>query len=150
MGDDWITASGPITARGAVQPRDCDAMGHFNIVGYQAAFDAANWGYFGLIGMTGRWIADNQRGMAALSQSIRYFAEMVPGENWVVHTRTTEVGDKILRIVSTMYNADTQKIAAYNEMLCVHLDLKTRKSIVLPDDIVANANKILIQNGEPS
>jgi acyl-CoA thioester hydrolase len=125
------------TYRGVVYPNQIDHMGHMNVQWYTAKFDEATWHLFSAVGITSKYIRDNQRGMAALEQTTKYRSEVVVGELIVIRSRILEIRDKTLRFFHQMYNAETENEVATSELLGVHLDRVIRKSCALPPDIKA-------------
>ena len=133
------------TYRGVVYPNQIDHMGHMNVQWYTAKFDEATWHLFSAVGITNKYIRDNQKGMAALEQTTKYKSEVTVGELLVIKSKILEVKDKTLRFLHVMYNAETQKELATSELLGVHLDREKRKSCVFPESIKAKCEKFVIK-----
>ena len=125
------------TYRGVVYPNQIDHMGHMNVQWYTAKFDEATWHLFSVIGITSKYIQDNQKGMAALEQITKYKSEVIAGDLLVIKSKIIEVTSKTLRFLHIMLNAETEKEAATSELLGVHLDRLKRKSCIFPQDIKA-------------
>lgn len=130
------------TYRGVVYPNQLDHMDHMNVQWYTAKFDEATWHLFSAVGITSRYIHDQQRGMAALEQTTRYKSEVVAGDLLVIKSEILEVKEKTLRFLHTMYNAETEKEVATSELLGVHLDRTKRKSCLFPPDIKAKCETV--------
>ena len=45
------------------------------------------------------------------------------------------ISEKIIRLQHTMYNVEAMKEVASTELVCVHIDTKTRKSCTFPTRI---------------
>ena len=131
------------TYRGVVYPNQMDHMGHMNVQWYTSKFDEATWHLFSSVGITNRYIYENQRGMAALEQFTKYKAEAVSGDLLVIKSRILEVKDKTLRFLHVMINAETETEVATSELLAVHLDRAKRKSCMFPDEIKANCEALI-------
>jgi acyl-CoA thioester hydrolase len=82
------------TYRGTVYPWHCDHMGHMNVMWYVGKFDEAVWNLLLEIGLTPSYLRSQDRGMAALKQSVEYIKELRPGD--VVHVRRG--GDYVVEI----------------------------------------------------
>lgn len=132
------------TYRGVVYPNQIDHMGHMNVQWYTAKFDEATWHLFSAVGITNKYIQDNQRGMAALEQITKYKSEVIAGDLLVIKSKIIEVKDKTLRFLHVMYNAETEKEVATSELLGVHLDRLKRKSCILPDNIKAKCEMLVV------
>jgi acyl-CoA thioester hydrolase len=81
--------------------------------------------------------------MAALEQITKYKAEVMAGELLVIKSKVLEVGDKTIRFIHTMYNAETEDEVATTELVAVHLDRKKRKGCSLPDDIRSKCEEMI-------
>ena len=131
------------TYRGVVYPNQLDHMNHMNVQWYISKFDEGTWQLFSFIGITSKYMRDNDRGMAALEQITKYKAEVMAGDLLVVKSRVLEVKDKTIRFMHTMYNAETEDEVATTELIAVHLDTKKRKGCSLPDDIRARCEGLI-------
>ncbi len=132
------------TYRGVVYPNQIDHMGHMNVQWYTAKFDEATWHLFSAVGITNKYIQDDQRGMAALEQITKYKSEVTAGELLVIKSKILEVKDKTLRFFHVMFNAETEKEIATSELLGVHLDRTKRKSCIFPKKIKAECEKFVV------
>jgi acyl-CoA thioester hydrolase len=133
----------PVTYRGAVQAWHCDHMGHMNVMWYVGKFDEATWNFFASIGITGAYMRDRQRGMAAVQQNISYSRELLAGDIVTVRTRLLELRGRVIRFEHVMYVGDSDEVAARCELTGVHIDRETRKATALPDDIVARGRGLV-------
>src|SRR3954453_9659496 len=70
----------PVTFRGVVGAWQLDHMGHMNAQHYAGMFDHANWVLLTLLGLDADYFRENQRGMAALEQSISCKHELRAGD----------------------------------------------------------------------
>ncbi len=84
------------TYRGVVYPNQIDCMEHMNMQWYTSQFDEATWHLFSTVGITNKYIYDNQRGMAALEQITKYKFKAIPGDLFVIKSKILEVKDKTL------------------------------------------------------
>jgi acyl-CoA thioester hydrolase len=137
------------TYRGAVYPWHCDHVGHMNVMHYVGKFDEATWHLFNVVGLSGRWLAQNGRGMAAVEQRIAYRRELLAGDVVTVRSGVLEVRDKALRFVHEMTNAVTGEIAAITQLVAVHLDGAARKATGLPDDVKERARAAMVEYALP-
>ncbi len=121
------------TYRGIVYPNQHDHMGHMNVQWYTAKFDESTWHLFSRLGITSEYIRQNNRGMVAVEQNIKYKIEAVAGDLLVVKSKVIEIKDKSIRFIHVMYNTETGLELATSEFVGVHLDLTTRKACPFPD-----------------
>ena len=123
------------TYRGTVYPWQCDHVGHMNIMWYVGKFDEANWNLFATLGLTPSYLRRENRGMAAVQQNITYKREMLPGDIVEVRSRVLELGEKSVRFVHEMRNAETDEVAALCELTGVYMDRLARKAVAFPSDV---------------
>ena len=135
------------TYRGTVYPHQLDHMGHMNVQWYTAKFDEGTWHLFSAVGITSDYIRGQHRGMAAVEQTTRYKAEVMAGDLLVVKSRVLEVGDKVLRFLHVMCNAESGKEVATTELVAVHLDRHERKACAFPEDIRRRCLDLIEQTG---
>ena len=73
---------------------------------YVGKFDEANWNFFTTLGLTPAYFPEQHRGMAAVQQNIAYKHELLAGNILEVRSRVPEIGDKSLRLLHEMWNAE--------------------------------------------
>jgi acyl-CoA thioester hydrolase len=133
------TAGALETYRGVVYPWHIDQIGHMNVQFYTARFDEATWHFLAAIGITPAYLKANGRGMAAVDQHTRYKEELHAGALIRVTSELLEIKPKTVRFRHRMYNAETGVEVAVLDMVGVHLDTTTRRSVPLPPDILRRA-----------
>jgi len=127
-----VAADLPVTFRGIVYPWHLDHMDHMNVQHYVGMFDQASWVLLAWLGLDGKYFMKNQRGMAALEQSISYKDELRAGEMFEIRSAILEVREKTIRLRHDMYKVDSNTLAASTSILAVHLDTNARKDLPLP------------------
>jgi acyl-CoA thioester hydrolase len=134
-----------VTHRGVVYPQQCDQMGHLNVSHYVSKFDEATWQMFGAIGITPRYMRDNNRGVAAVRQHITYRRELRAGDLLTIRTGILEMNPKQIRFYHEMLNDETGEIAAATVITGVHMDTLARKACPFPDDVVERARSMIVE-----
>ena len=127
------------TYRGVVYPWHIDQIGHMNVQFYTARFDEATWHFLASFGITPTYLKSNGRGMAAVEQHTRYKEELHAGALIRITSELLEIKPKTVRFRHRMYNAETGVEVAVIDMVGVHLDTTTRRSVPLPPDILERA-----------
>jgi acyl-CoA thioester hydrolase len=127
--------NGEVSYRGTVYPWQCDHVGHMNIMWYVGKFDEANWNFLARLGVTPSYVRESGYGLAAVQQNVSYKREMLAGDIVEIKTRLLEIGDKSVRFVHEMCNAESGKTTAICEMTAVHLDRHARKSTPWPQQV---------------
>lgn len=120
------------TFRGVVQPTHMDQMGHMNMQHYVGRFDESTWQLFAALGLGQSYFEETQTGMAALEQNIKYLSELRVGAPIHIRAGVREIGAKTIRFAHSMRRSESDAEFAQCEMLGVHFDLRTRKSVALP------------------
>ena len=95
------------TARGTVYPWQLDHVGHMNVQFYVARFDEATWQLLANFGITGSFLRDHHRGMAALEQHTYYKRELHAGALIRIASEVEEVKAKVVRFTHRMYDVET-------------------------------------------
>jgi len=124
------------TYRGVVYPVHLDHMGHMNVQWYTAKFDEGTWHLFSSLGITSEYIREENKGMVAVEQTIKYKAEALVGDLLVIRSRVLEIRDKSIRFFHSMRNAETGVELATSELVGIHLDRKLRKACSLPSFVL--------------
>ncbi len=133
-----------VTHRGVVYPWQCDHMGHMNVMWYVGKFDEATWQLFLALALTPSRLRDTNRGMAGVEQHIEYKRELRAGDVVTIRSGVLEVGAKWIRFAHRMDNDGTGQLAATTILTAVHLDLVTRRSCPLPEDVRARAQEMIV------
>jgi len=133
-----------ITYQGAVYPWHCDHMGHMNVMWYVGKFDEATWQLFARLGITPKFMSDQQRAMVAVEQHIEYKRELMAGDIVTVRSTVVEIRDKVLRFSHVMTNSVTGEVAATTVLTAVHLDAVARKAASFPAEIRERAAAMIV------
>jgi acyl-CoA thioester hydrolase len=124
------------TYRGTVYPNELDHMGHMNVQYYVNKFDQATWQLFGALGIGMNYMKTHSLALVALEQNIKYQRELLSGELIYIRTNVLELKAKIMVFEHTMYNAETGEVAAICRLTGIAIDRNTRKSRVMPAEVV--------------
>lgn len=131
-----------LTYQGAVFPWHCDHMGHMNVMYYVGKFDEATWNLFSSIGLQGKRMRDEKKGMVAVEQNIQYKGELMAGDVITIHSEIVECGDKSIKFRHEMRNIETGAVAAITILTGLYFDKVARIAISLPDDIKAKVQSM--------
>lgn len=132
-----------ITYRGVIYPWQCDHMGHMNVMWYTGKFDEASWQFLGNMGLTRAVLRSSKRGLAAVQQNITYKRELQAGDIVTVRSRLFDIKRKTIRLFHEMINDETGYVAAFAIVTGVHMDMVTRKSIPLPQEVLDRADQMV-------
>jgi len=95
------------------------------------------------LGLSKDVLLDRKLGNAALDYSIEYRAPLRPGQTIDVHSGVLEVGRKVLRIYHHLIDFAQGEVATQMEVALVFFDLTARKSVPMPQEIVAAAHDLM-------
>lgn len=136
----------PLALSGAVVREDVDVNGHLNLlrilhhcfVGIDAVLEP--------LGLTAEYRGVQQRSFFTAEQHVTYVAEQMLDDAFSVYVRVLGVSGKVLHTVSYMLNDDRDALAAFVEVMAIHVDLTTRRSVPMP----ARMHTGLVQLAEAS
>jgi acyl-CoA thioester hydrolase len=134
---------GCITYRGMVYPWHCDHMGHMNVMWYTGKFDEASWGFLARFGVTGSYLREQSRRMAAVEQTITYRQELFAGDCVTIASSMLEVREKSIRFSHRMYKDGACEPATICLVAGVHIDAQTSRACPLPANIAERARRML-------
>ena len=123
-----------------------DEMGHMNVRHYLGIFDDADWHLFEQLGMTLDYYKENQAGGFALTQHLRYLAEVMIGETVAIYGRVLGCSAKRLHVMLFMVNETRDVLAATLEGLGSHADMTIRRTSPYPESIAAKINAMLAEH----
>ena len=121
------------TYRGVIFPWNCDFYGHMNVRWYAHHFDDAGFHLWTMAGIPQTAMRDRGVFSVVATTKTDFVHEMRVGELLVVKSAFVHVGNKSLRHVQRMYNADTGTLCAMQDTVEVFFDPNARKSMPMPD-----------------
>ena len=136
-----------LTHRGTVYPWHCDHMGHMNVMWYVGKFDEASWQLFLALGLSRRWLAEADRGMAAVDQRIRYLREVRAGACISIRSSVLEVHARKIVFRHAMSNDQDGSPVADTTLVGVHFDTGARRACELPPQVQAAARALMAAPG---
>ncbi|MGH7043456.1 MAG: thioesterase family protein, partial [Acetobacteraceae bacterium] len=117
-----------------VRPEWIDSNGHMNLACYVVVFDQATDAMFNALGIGTAYRARSGNSCFVAETHTLYEREMTEGEQIVVTTRLLGVGAKRLHFVHEMRSAASGERAALHELLCLHIDMRERRTAPWPAD----------------
>lgn len=121
------------TYHGIVYPNQCDAMGHFNVAHYVAAFDQASWHLLYACGYSPQWVVERGEGFADVHYEIDFRHEMRAGALFSIESCVVLTGNRSITTYHCMSISGEQRVAAELRAVSVFFDLKSRLAKLLPD-----------------
>ncbi|MDE4100068.1 acyl-CoA thioesterase [Phaeobacter gallaeciensis] len=131
-----------ISFRSVVDPADCDFLGHMNVSRY---FAACSDGVFAIQSEMGLTASDMRKGrrlsFAVVNAQSNFRAELSAGDAIRLETTIIEVGTKSMTFRHRLIRAEENILAFETVFKCVMLNLETRGSSEIPDDVRARASE---------
>lgn len=121
-------ASGELT----VPPEWADYNGHMNVGYYVVAFDKASDAVLEHLGLGESYRFTEEASVFVLEAHVTYDREVHPGDRLRFTTQFLDHDSKRLHLFHRMYHATDGYLAATNELMIMHMDLKTRRSAPFP------------------
>ncbi|MBL4658567.1 MAG: thioesterase family protein [Flavobacteriales bacterium] len=134
------------TYQGTIYTWQCDFMGHMNVMHYVGIFDQATWNLFGHFGLTAQYLRENDKGMVALEQHIRYKKELLAGDNVRVESEFLWIKGKIAHFRHYMLKSESKEVAAITELTGLHMDIKARKGLEMPAEYAGRIQTWIDEN----
>jgi acyl-CoA thioester hydrolase len=133
----------PVTHQARIPESYLDEMGHMNVMWYTHLFSSAAENLFRLVGMTRAYFEANQAGTFALEFHVRYLAEVRVGKQVTIRSRLLGRSAKRFHFIHFMVLDDSQTLAATEEAVGTHVDLRVRRGSALPATIAGAFDRLL-------
>lgn len=131
-----------ISFRSVVDPADCDFLGHMNVSRY---FAACSDGVFAIQSEMGLTASDMRKGrrlsFAVVNAQSEFRAELSAGDSIRLETTVLEMGTKSITFRHRLIRSEEDTLAFETVFKCVMLNLETRSSSEIPDDVRARASQ---------
>src|SRR5262249_44645009 len=114
-----------------------------NVRFYVGKFDEGTWQFMAQIGASRDELRRRNCGPMAVSQTISYKRELVPGDTVTVRTSVVELGKSSCRFRHVMTDLGSGDIAAVMEIVGVFVDLASRKAMPVWPELRAKAEGFL-------
>ncbi len=124
----------PLVTPGVVLPEWTDYNGHMNVAYYVLLFDRATDAMLDWIDLGERYRGETHCSVFVGEAHVTYERELEAGATVAIHSWITGGDDRKRFVVyHEMWVGTAAALAATNEVLCVHVDLAKRRSVLLPD-----------------
>ncbi len=121
--------------RAIVSPEWVDHNGHMGIRSYSTVFDQAVRRFYNHIGITRQAIAASGGTIFALQECNWFRREVMLGDPLRVTSQLIDVDHSKVVTFHTLHQTRDDYIAAYNEIIEIHIDRETRKPSPFPPEI---------------
>ncbi len=136
----------PKTHTEIIPERYRDEMGHMNVTWYTHLFSEAMGGIMTHLGLSLKYIEEEQVGGVALEAHIHYLSEVHIGDTVSVYTRVLDRSEKRMHLLHIMYNERTQQIASLFEGIMACFDLRIRRMAPIPASIAEKLDTVIAEH----
>jgi acyl-CoA thioester hydrolase len=120
-----------------VRPDWIDYNGHMNVGYYLVAFDIATEEVCVHLGIGEAYRRAKDASIFVLEAHVTYDREVVEGAPLAFRSRIVDHDAKRFHLIHHMYHAEAGFLAATNELMCMHMDLTTKRSAPMPPEAQA-------------
>jgi acyl-CoA thioester hydrolase len=125
----------PVTLKRQIPENYRDEMGHMNVMWYTHLFSSAFEHFANEFGFGEAYFRANQMGSFALETHVRYLAEVRIGNHVTVRSRVLGRSAKRIHFMHFMTIDESEALAATQEHIGAHIDMRVRRMTPLPPDI---------------
>ncbi|MCF3627536.1 thioesterase family protein [Thalassospiraceae bacterium LMO-SO8] len=137
----------PILHRETVQPDWVDYNGHMNLAYYVLVFDHATDALQDVVGLGATYRKATGGSVFVVEAHLIYDNEVHLGEEMRVRPRVLDVDEKRLHLFHEMFAGDDDRLAATNELMILHVDLKSRRAAPFPPPVLAHLERLKAAHG---
>ena len=139
-----------VTHRQQIPESYRDEFGHMNVMWYTYLFSAAMPKFGEQFGQTEMYFLENKAGSFALEAHTRFLSEVLIGKHITVRSRALGRSAKRLHFMHFMTIDETGALAATQEHVSAHIDMRIRRMAPLPDELARRFDELVtVQNRLP-
>ena len=120
-----------------------DLNGHMNMAYYHLVFDESLDTVFTGLGIGWEYTQKGEGSCFTAEVHVCYIDELKEGTPMRVTYQLLDWDAKRIHIFGNMYNGLTGKLSATSEQMCIHVDMKTRRSAPFPDEVQSRIAKLM-------
>jgi acyl-CoA thioester hydrolase len=137
----------PLTWQAVIPVSYLDENNHMNVMWYTHLFSGATGGLFDRVGLTMAYFEANQAGTFALEQHLRFMSEVRAGQAISIRTRVLGRSLKRFHFMHFMIKDEGAILAATEEAVGSHVDLRVRRTSPLPHHVSEKFDRLLAEHG---
>ena len=137
------------TFRKAVDPSECDILGHMNVSRYFAACSDAMFSFQTELGLGLSNITGGRRlSFAVVRAESDFRSEVLAGEVIAMRTGVVELGNKSATFRHRLFRTESNTLAFESLFRCALFDLENRCAVEIPNDIRQKAAGYLLDEAD--
>ncbi len=119
-----------------------DANGHMNVGHYLSAFDDGSCAMFDELGLGWDYTAKGNGSIFVMSSSQDFLRELLEADTLRITTWLVTYDRSRVHVFQELFHAEKEYLAARAEFMFVHVSLKTRKVITMPQTALKRLSEI--------
>src|SRR3990172_12919312 len=135
----------PITLRRHIPDNYRDEFGHMNVMWYTHLFSLAFESFADEFGFNEAYFRANMTGSFALETHVRYLAEVRIGNHVTIRSRVLGRSAKRIHFMHFMTIDESGALAATQEHVGAHIDMRIRRMAPLPPEITERFDRLVAQ-----
>ena len=132
------------TLRETVRAGWTDYNGHMNLAYFVLIFDLATDRFYSNFGLGEDYRKRTDHSTFAVESHTNYLAEVLESASVRCTTQLLGFDEKRMHYFHRMYREEDGALAATMELMAVHVDLRLRKVVPMPDDIQGRLGEIFL------
>ncbi|WP_067857330.1 thioesterase family protein [Nocardia shimofusensis] len=133
-----------------VTDREIDDNGHMNVVHYLSNNIRAADILLRALGVDDNYRSERRVGLFTTEHHIAYHSELREGDSLSVHARIVDRGEKAVHMMTFLVDRGRARLSNTLEILLVHVDLDSRRSAPMPDDLALGLDELIAASGKLS
>ena len=113
-----------------------DYNGHLNMAFYNVIFDRAVDHFYDLLGVGAKYAESGAGSCFTMEVHVHYLNEVSLDDELELHLQLLDYDSKRLHYFQQMYHKEQGYLAATSEQLALHVDLNTRRSGAIPQQVL--------------
>ena len=138
----------PITLRAEIPESFRDEMGHMNVMWYTHLFSNAFEQFADQFGLNETYFREKQAGSFALETHVRYLSEVHIGNHVTIRSRALDRTAKRIHFMHFMTIDESGALAAIQEHVGAHIDMRIRRMAPLPADLAERFDKLVAEQNK--
>lgn len=130
-----------------VEPRWIDYNGHLNMAYYNVLIDRSVDEAFALVGLGPEYVKERGHSFFTAECHVRYLRELQAGEVVRTTIRLIDYDEKRIHFFAELYHAQEGWMSATSEQMALHVNMKTKKVVALPDDVLDRLAAMKVAHG---
>ena len=130
-----------------VEPGWIDYNGHLNMAYYSVLIDRSVDEAFALVGLGPEYVKERGHSFFTAECHVRYLRELQAGETVRTTIRLIDYDEKRIHFFAELFHAQEGWMSATSEQMALHVNMKSKKVVPLPDDVLDRLAAMKVAHG---